>query len=152
VIGIGAIKYADLSTDREKDYTFSFERMLALEGNTSVYLQYANARALSVVRKAGTDLSESPGFIIDEPAERALVLKLLAFPAVVSMTADTLEPHRLCSYLYDTAVGFSTFYDNCPILSAEPVLRASRLALAWLTHRVITRGLDLLGIDAPSRL
>lgn len=152
-IGIGAIKYADLSTDREKDYTFSFQRMLALEGNTSVYLQYANARAVSVVRKAGTDESAIPRFIVAEPAERALVLKLLGFPAALSMTAITSEPHRLCSYLYDTAVAFSTFYNDCPILSAaEPDLRASRLGLTRLTHRVIARGLDVLGIDAPPRL
>jgi len=108
---------------------------------------------MSVVRKAGADPSETSGFIVAEPAERTLVLKLLAFPGVLSVTAATSEPHRLCSYLYETAVAFSTFYTDCPILSAaEPDLRASRLGLTRLTHRVITRGLDLLGIRAPSRL
>ncbi len=151
-IGIGAIKYADLSTSREKDYAFSFTRMLALEGNTSVYLHYANARALSVLRRAQRD-PPPPRFVVDEPAERALVLRLLAFPQVLARTAETAEPHRLCAHLYATAVAFSTFYTDCPILSApDPDVRASRLGLTELTHRVLTRGLDLLGIAAPDQL
>ena len=152
-IGIGAVKYADLATDREKDYTFSFERMLALEGNTSVYLQYANARTQSVLRKAGEDVPDAPQYTVREPAERALVLQLLAFGAALASTAETMQPHKLCAYLYDTAVAFSTFYNDCPILAADtPRLRGSRLGLTQLTHRVLVQGLELLGIDAPERL
>jgi arginyl-tRNA synthetase len=152
-IGIGAIKYADLSTDREKDYVFSFDRMLALEGNTSVYLQYANARARSMLRRAGADLGALPVLRIAEPAERALAMKLLDLPRVLDEVASRSEPHRLCGYLYETAAAFSSFYNDCPVIGAEnPAVRDSRLALTRLTSRVITRGLDLLGIAAPERL
>jgi arginyl-tRNA synthetase len=151
-IGIGAVKYADLSTDRDRDYVFSFERSLALDGNTSVYLQYANARARSVLARAG----EPPGdaaFALAEPAERELALKLLQFPATVQDVLSDMRPHKMCNYLFDTAVAYSAFYERCPVLgAAEPELRRSRLALCELTSRVITQGLDLLGIEAPPRL
>jgi arginyl-tRNA synthetase len=151
VIGIGAVKYADLSSDRERDYVFSFDRMLSLDGNTSVYLQYANARARSVLARA----SDAPAgeFTLAEPAERELALKLLQFPTTVQDVLSDMKPHKLCTYLFDTAVAFSEFYDRCPVLRAEdPSLRASRLGLCELTSRVIAQGLDLLGIDAPPRL
>jgi arginyl-tRNA synthetase len=151
VIGIGAVKYADLSSDRERDYVFSFDRMLSLDGNTSVYLQYANARARSVLARA----PDAPGgeFTLAEPAERELALKLLQFPTTVQDVLSDMKPHKLCTYLFDTAVAFSEFYDRCPVLRAEdPALRASRLGLCELTSRVITQGLDLLGIEAPPRL
>jgi arginyl-tRNA synthetase len=152
-IGVGAVKYADLSSDREKDYVFSFRRMLALEGNTSVYLQYANARTQSVLRKAGEAVPDAPQYTVLELAERGLVLQLLAFPAALAATVETMQPHKLCAYLYDTAVAFSTFYNDCPILAADtPQLRGSRLGLTQLTHRVLVQGLELLGIDAPERL
>ena len=150
-IGIGAVKYADLSTDRERDYVFSFDRMLSLDGNTSVYLQYANARARSVLARA----QDAPAgeFTLAEPAERELALKLLQFPATVQDVLSDMRPHKLCTYLFDTAVAFSEFYDRCPVLRAEdPALRASRLGLCELTSRVVTQGLDLLGIEAPPRL
>ena len=150
-IGIGAVKYADLSTDRERDYVFSFDRMLSLDGNTSVYLQYANARARSVLARA--DDAPAGEFRLAEPPERELALKLLQFPATVQDVLSDMKPHKLCTYLFDTATAFSEFYDHCPVLRAEdPALRASRLGLCELTSRVITQGLDLLGIEAPPRL
>ena len=152
-VGIGAVKYADLSGDRDKDYVFDWDRMLAMEGNTAVYLQYANARVQSVIRKAGGAPAQGTPVVLPEPAERALALKLAQFPTAVEAAIAHLQPHRLCTYLYETAVAFSTFYENCPILGAEAeALRASRLTLCALTSRVMVRGLDLLGIEAPERL
>jgi arginyl-tRNA synthetase len=152
-VGIGAVKYADLSGDRDKDYVFDWDRMLAMEGNTAVYLQYANARVQSVIRKADGAPAPSTPVLLPEPAERALALKLAQFPTAVEATIAHLQPHRLCTYLYETAVAFSTFYEKCPILGAETeTLRASRLTLCALTSRVMVRGLDLLGIEAPERL
>src|SRR3954447_14793893 len=151
-IGIGAVKYADLSTDRERDYVFSFDRMLSLDGNTSVYLQYANARARSVLARAGAAPGAGP-FTLAEPPERELALKLLQFPTTVQDVLSDMRPHKLCTYLFDTAQAFSDFYDRCPVLRAEDdALRASRLGLCELTASVITQGLDLLGIEAPPRL
>jgi arginyl-tRNA synthetase len=152
-VGIGAVKYADLSIDRIKDYVFDWDRMLAMDGNTSVYLQYANARVRSVIRRAGGEAPARARVVLQEPAERALALALAQFPTAVEATIAHLQPHRLSTYLYDTAVAFSNFYEKCSILGAESEeLRASRLALAGLTSRVMERGLDLLGIEAPERL
>ena len=152
-VGIGAVKYADLSGDRDKDYVFDWDRMLAMEGNTAVYLQYANARVQSVIRKADGAPAPGTAVLLPEPAERALALKLAQFPTAVEAAIAHLQPHRLCTYLYETAVAFSTFYEKCPILGAETeTLRASRLTLCALTSRVLVRGLDLLGIEAPERL
>jgi arginyl-tRNA synthetase len=151
-VGIGAVKYADLSSDREKDYLFSWEKMLAMDGNTAVYLQYANTRILSVLRKAGTTPSASTEITLTEPAERELALRLAQFPAAVQAAVDTYSPHKLSTYLYETASSFTSFYEKCPILPAEPKTRESRLALASLTSRVLTLGLSLLGIETPTRL
>ena len=154
-VGIGALKYADLSSDREKDYVFSWERMLAMDGNTAVYLQYANARIRSILRKAEAagKVAKVNAVVLSAPAERALTLKLAQFPAAVQMATDHLQPHRLCTYLYETATAFSTFYETCSVLNAEtPELRASRLLLCELASRTITAGLNLLGIEAPERL
>src|SRR4051794_4582999 len=151
-IGIGAVKYADLSTDRERDYVFSFDRMLSLDGNTSVYLQYANARALSVLAWGG-EPPEGGAFALVEPAERELALKLLQFPATFHDVLTDMRPHKLCSHLFDTAVAYSAFWEQVPILQApDEMLRHSRLALSALTSRVISGGLGLLGIEAPKRL
>jgi len=154
VVGIGAVKYADLSSDRERDYVFTWEKMLAKEGNTSVYLQYANARILSILRKAGELPAAGTPVVLSEPAERALVVKLIGFPAALEATTEAYAPHKLTNYLYETASTFTTFYDNCPILAAttSPEARASRLVLAQLTSRVLTLGLSLLGIQTPDRL
>jgi arginyl-tRNA synthetase len=152
-VGIGAVKYADLSNDREKDYSFAWDRMLALEGNTSVYLQYANARVLSVIARAGGGVGVDTPVRLDAPAERSLALKLLQFPAALTVATTEFAPHKLCTYLYETAATFSTFYESCPILKApDDQTRRSRLALAQLTSRVLTQGLALLGIDAPERM
>jgi arginyl-tRNA synthetase len=152
-VGIGAVKYADLSAGREKDYVFSLERMLALEGNTSVYLQYANARIRSLLAKAGGLPGASTAVAIGAPEERALALRLLAFGPAIDSVVETLEPHRLCTYLHATAVAFSAFYESCPIIAApDEATRSSRLTLALSTSRILTLGLGLLGIDAPERL
>ncbi|ANN19632.1 arginine--tRNA ligase [Amycolatopsis orientalis] len=151
-IGIGAIKYADLSGDRERDYVFSWERMLSKNGNTSVYLQYANARIRSVLAKADQDLTGAR-VRLGHPAERALALALIRFPEAVGAAASGHHPHKLCAYLYETAVVFSRFYEQCPVLDAEgPGVRDSRLLLAGLTSKTLTLGLSLLGIPSPDRL
>ncbi|WP_367128021.1 arginine--tRNA ligase [Saccharothrix sp. HUAS TT1] len=152
-VGIGAVKYADLSGDREKDYVFAWDRMLAMEGNTSVYLQYANARVLSIVRRVGHDAEPGTPVVLAEPAERALAVKVLQFPAALATATEEYAPHKLCTYLYETAVAFSAFYESCPIAQAEDDrTRRSRLVLARLTSRALTLGLSLLGIEAPDRM
>ncbi|MGH9039058.1 MAG: arginine--tRNA ligase [Acidimicrobiia bacterium] len=153
-VGIGAVKYADLSNSRERNYVFSFDRMLAMDGNTAVYLQYANARIRSVLRKAEQGERERHGpLALDHDAERALVLKLTQFPAVINATVASLEPHRLTTYLDDTAVLFSAFYERCPVLAAPDAdQRRSRLILCQLASDTLTLGLDLLGIESPERL
>lgn len=152
-VGIGAVKYADLSSDRIKDYVFDWDRMLAFEGNTAPYLQYAHARIRSIFRKAEAEVPPPDAIVVAEPAEKALALGLLAFPTVVDDVATTLHPHKLCGYLFELATAFSTFYESCPVLkAATPGERASRLALSDLTARIIERGLGLLGIQAPDRM
>jgi arginyl-tRNA synthetase len=155
--GIGAVKYADLSTSRIKDYAFDIERMVSLTGNTSVYLQYAHARIRSILRRAGDGAPEVVTAEVDptlpmQPAERALVLALDELDAVLRDVAATSEPHRLCTYLFDTAKAFTDFYENCPVLSAEADVRANRLALCRLAAATLHDGLDLLGIAAPDRM
>ena len=153
-VGIGAIKYADLSIDRNRDYVFAWDRMLALSGNTAPYLQYAHARICSIFRRGGIDEDAIDGpLLIADPRERALALKLLEFPEVVAEVERELRPHLLCTYLYEMAAAFSGFYDNCPVLTAEPeTTRASRLYLCRLTQQTLARGLDLLGIEAPREM
>ncbi|MFP5377615.1 MAG: arginine--tRNA ligase, partial [Acidimicrobiia bacterium] len=158
-VGVGAVKYADLSNDRLKDYVFDLDRMLAMEGNTAPYLQYAHARIRSIFRKAGGDAPGGdgpPGAVavrLAEPAERALALQLLTLDGVVRATADALQPHRLCTWLFELAGAFTEFYERCPVLrAATPEERASRLVLCSLTARALRLGLDLLGIEAPDRM
>ncbi|MEU0533385.1 arginine--tRNA ligase [Amycolatopsis tolypomycina] len=151
-VGIGAVKYADLSGDRERDYVFAWDRMLAKEGNTSVYLQYAHARTQSILRKAG-GLPGGTDVLLEAPAERALALKLLQFGEALTAATNAYAPHKLCTYLYETAVAFSQFFEKCPVLKApSPALRASRLRLTALTSQTLVLGLELLGIEAPERL
>jgi arginyl-tRNA synthetase len=158
IVGIGAVKYADLSTDRRRDYVFDYDRMLSFDGNTAPYLQYAVARIHSIFRRAGIDPSDLAGLadggavIVAQPAERALALELLGFGGVVDDVAETLEFHRLANYLYGLATTFTSFYEQCPVLRAEGEVRASRLALCALTARTLAVGLDLLGIVAPDRM
>ena len=152
-VGIGAVKYADLSTDRVKDYVFDLDRMVAFEGNTAPYLQYARARICSIFARAGTGPTASAQRItVTEPAERALALQLLAFGDLIEELAESLEFHRLAHYLYTLASEFTTFYVHCPVLKAAADVRESRLALCDLTARTIKVGLGLLGIDAPDQM
>ena len=155
-VGIGAIKYVDLSSDRVKDYIFDWDRMLAFEGNTGPYLQYAHARICSIARKAEAEglVAAAPSAItLAEKAERALAVELLGFDAAVNAVAVGLQPHKLCTYLYDLASAFTTFFENCPVLKAESkALAASRLALCNATRRSLSVGLGLLGISAPERM
>jgi len=152
-VGIGAVKYADLVADRTKDYVFDFDRLLAMDGNTAPYIQMAHARIRSILRRAN-EQGFAPGPIaIEAPAERALALELLAFEGVVHEVTASLRPHVLCAYLFDTASTFTTFYEQCPVLKADTAAqRASRLALADVTARVLAQGLALLGIDTPERM
>ena len=152
VVAVGAIKYADLASDRVKDYVFSWERMLAMDGNTAPYLQYAYARIRSIFRRAGVDVVPAAPVVLADPAERALALQLLQLGTVVGTVADTLEPHRLCGYLYDVATAFSAFYEACPVLQASEAERASRLVLCDATARTLEQGLELLGIRVLGRM
>jgi arginyl-tRNA synthetase len=126
--------------------------MLALDGNTAPYLQYAYARIRSIFRKAGIDRAPAADVVLAEPAERALVLVLLQLDTTIDAVGRTLEPHRLCTYLYDVATAFSTFYEACPVIAAPPPLRESRLVLAELTARTLATGLYLLGIETLERM
>jgi arginyl-tRNA synthetase len=149
-VGIGAVKYADLSTDRTKDYVFDYDRMLAFDGKTGPYLQYAHTRIRSIFRRAGI---VSPGMAVavtvSEPAERDLAVELLEFSAVLEGVAESLEFHRLANYLYGLSTVFTAFYEACPVLRAEGEVRQSRLVLCDLSARVLAVGLGLLGITAP---
>jgi arginyl-tRNA synthetase len=153
-VGIGALKYGDLSVARASSYALDFDRLLALTGDTGPYLQYATARIRSIFRRGGLDPAQASGPItITEPAERALALRLLGFGTAIAETAQTAEPHRLAGFLFDAASAVSTFYDECPVLNAaDPATRLSRLALAALALRVLVTGLDLLGIGVPDRM
>jgi arginyl-tRNA synthetase len=151
-VGIGAIKYADLASDRVKDYVFSWQRMLAMDGNTAPYLQYAYARIRSIFRKAGLLHALVGPVVLAEPAERALALRVLQVETAIAGSAAALEPHRLCGYLYDLATAFSAFYEACPVLSAPGPVRVSRLALCDLSAETLHVGLGLLGIETPERM
>jgi arginyl-tRNA synthetase len=155
-IGIGALKYADLSSDRIKDYLFDWDRMLAFEGNTGPYLQYAHARICSIARKAADEgvaaPADAPLALATEP-ERKLAVELLMLEPVLAVVEKTLEPHKLCGYLYDLATAFTSFYESSPVLRAEDAAtRASRLKLCQTTRVVLGRGLELLGMAAPERM
>jgi arginyl-tRNA synthetase len=153
-VGIGALKYADLSVARDSSYALDFDRMLALTGDTGPYLQYAATRARSIFRKAGLDPDHAAGPVtVTEDAERKLALQLLGFGPVVHQVAETTEPHRLCGYLFETASTFTAFYEKCPVLDAgSPAVREARLALSALTLRVLLTGLGLLGVPVPDRM
>jgi arginyl-tRNA synthetase len=174
-VGIGAVKYADLSTARESPYLFDWDRMISFRGNTGPYLQYATARIRSIFRRVAdggvTDAraaearaaearaadtqgaARGSAVAITAGPERALALRLLAFGATLTQVGETAEPHRLCTYLFDVASLFTTFYEECPVLKAESEsLRASRLALCALTEDVLTMGLGLLGVPVPERM
>ena len=154
-IGIGAVKYADLSTDRIKDYVFDWDRMLAFEGNTSPYLQYAHARICSIFRRVGVNRASVRRITptLGHSAERALTMRLLQFDTAVWDTLDKYSPHRLCTYLFELASEFSSFYEHCPVMRADSEeQKMSRLALCDFTARVMEQGLALLGIESPEQM
>jgi arginyl-tRNA synthetase len=152
-LGIGAVKYADLSTERSRDYVFEWDRMLAFEGDTGPYLQYAHARIRSIFRR-GEVSPPAPGAtpLVGEAPERALAMQLLGFPAAVAATAESYSPAKLCAYLFDLASTFTTFYEACRVLVDEEAVRSSRLALCDLVARVLELGLSLLGMEAPDQM
>jgi arginyl-tRNA synthetase len=147
-IGVGAIKWADLSSDRMSGYTLDFDRMLALTGNTGPYVQYAYARIQSIL----SSQNEPGPVVLGEPAERALALELLAVEPVIAAVGENLEFHRLCGQLYAVAAAFSTFYEKCPVLTAPLPVQASRLTLCRRTADTLRLGLGLLGIRTPDRM
>lgn len=154
-VGIGAVKYADLSKNRTTDYIFDWDNMLAFEGNTAPYMQYAYTRVLSVFRKADIDESAlaNAQVIISEDREAQLAARLLQFEETLTVVAREGTPHVMCAYLYDVAGLFSGFYEHCPILSAEnEEIRNSRLKLAQLTAKTLKLGLDTLGIETVERM
>jgi arginyl-tRNA synthetase len=157
VVGIGAVKYADLSQNRTSDYVFSWDKMLAMDGNTATYMQYAYVRNRGIFRKGGEDVApfrvEPPLPSVAHPNERGLALQLLRFSDALASAAADYRPSQITAYLWDLAKSYSGFFQNCPVLKAEtPELRRSRLLLCDLTARVIQRGLDLLGIRTVERM
>ena len=152
-VGIGAIKYADLSQNRLSDYVFSFEKMLAMEGNTAPYLLYAYARIRSILRKAGQEEFTGVELPLDDPAERRLVLQLARFNETLLQVVDGWRLNLLCDYLYRLSGLFMKFYENCTVLNAQPEqVRRARLALCAQTARVLKLGLGLLGIKTVERM
>ena len=150
--GIAAVKYADLSTSRTKDHLFEVDRMTSSTGNTGVYLQNAHVRMRAILRRAGEPAASIDPTLPLHPAERALVVMLDGFGAVVAEVGELLEPHRLCGYLYDLSKVFNSFYEGCPVLSAEEPLRGNRIALCQLAAATLRDGLELLGIAAPEMM
>jgi arginyl-tRNA synthetase len=157
IVGTGAIVYADLSHNRTSDYVFNYDKMLAMNGNTGTYMQYAYARVRSIFAKGNVDVealrSSGTPIRLDTPAERALGLELLRFSEALELTAADYRPNQLTSYLFELSNHFSTFYEQCPVLKAEPAeLRSSRLLLCDLTARTIRKGLELLGIKVVEKM
>ncbi len=156
IIGLGAVKYADLLPNRQSDYVFSWDKMLALQGNTAPYLQYSVVRIQSIFRKAKIEVSAVSGqqsaVSLAEPAELALAKKLFAFGEVLPQVLEDFRPNLLCNYLYELASAFHSFFEACPVLKANDALRASRLTLCATTARTLRQGLALLGIEVPERM
>ena len=155
-VGLGAVKYADLSQNRQSDYVFSWDKMLSLQGNTAPYLLYAYTRTRSIFRKGGEDAASpaasASGLVLETREEIALARRLLDFGLVLETVAEEYRPNFLCAYLYELAGDFARFYENCPVLKAEGAARASRLALCDLTSRVLQQGLDALGIETTEQM
>lgn len=153
VVGIGSVKYADLSMNRTTDYIFDWDRMLSFDGNTAPYLQYSYVRVKSIFRRGELDETAPRGeIVIGEPAEKALGLKLAQFSEAVESVAQECYPNLLCNYLYELAESFMKFYESCPVLKSEEPVRTSRLLLCLLTARIIRTGLGLLGIETVERM
>jgi arginyl-tRNA synthetase len=159
IVGIGAVKYADLLPNRQSDYVFSWEKMLALNGNTAPYLLYAYARIRSIFRKSDQDQADAAELALSgaqlplsAPQEIVLAKHLLNFGLVLEAAAEECRPNYLCNYLYELAGKFTGFYENCPVLKAEAAVRAGRLALCDLTGRVLKQGLEVLGLETAERM
>jgi arginyl-tRNA synthetase len=155
VIGLGAVKYADLLPNRQSDYIFSWDKMLALQGNTAPYLQYAYARIKSIFRKAvqGAEIKDLTSVQLAAPEELTLAKHLLNFGLTLEAVAEELRPNYLCNYLFELAGKFTSFYENCPVLKADDEgTRNSRLALCALTARVLKQGLETLGIEVVEQM
>jgi len=152
IVGIGAIKYADLSQHRMTDYVFSWDKMLSLQGNTAPYLQNAYVRSRSIFRKLDVAFVAPDSVELGEAPELALTKKILQFPDVVPAILDGFKPNILANYLYELAAQFHGFYESCPVLSAEPVKRETRLLLCDVFARLLQTGLDLLGIQVPDKM
>jgi len=151
-IGIGGVKYSDLSKDRVSDYFFSWDTMLSTVGNSAPYLQYAYARIRSIFRKGGETQVDASAITLDSPFEQSLAKHIARFGETVDAVATELKPHLLCAFLYELATRFSSFYENCPVLQSEGSTKASRLAICDLTAKVMAKGLDLLGIEHPEQM
>jgi len=152
ILGIGAVKYADLLPNRQSDYVFSWDKMLSFQGNTAPYLQYSHVRIQSIFRKAAEASLASGPVLLQDPAEVALARKLLQFGEVLPMILDDHRPNLLANYLYELASSFHSFFEACPVLKTEDPLRASRLTLCQAAAQVLQTGLHLLGIDVPERM
>jgi arginyl-tRNA synthetase len=151
-VGIGAVKYYDLSQYRMTDYIFSWDRMLSFQGNTAPYLQNAYVRIRSIFRKAGEEFAAPENITLSAAEERNLALRLCQFAEVVPAVLNDFRPNLLANYLYELANAFHAFYEACPVLKSEEPTRSSRLALCELTGRVLAKGLELLGIKTPERM
>ncbi|MEU6721451.1 arginine--tRNA ligase [Nonomuraea sp. NPDC046802] len=154
-VGMGAVKYADLSVSHDSEYVLDFDRMISFTGNTGPYMQYATARIRSIFRKAGVEPADATGpIVLAAPAERALGLQVLGFGETIAQVTAESEPHRLCAFLFQTASLFSTFYDECPVVKegVDAETRKQRLALCALVLDVLETGLDLLGVPVPERM
>jgi arginyl-tRNA synthetase len=152
IVGLGAVKYAELSQHRMTDYVFSWSKMLSLQGNTAPYLQNAYVRVRSIFRKLGAELGTAQEVVLTEPAELALAKKLLQFGEIVPLVLHEFRPNLLANHLFETANTFHTFYEACPVLKSEGTTQHSRLVLCEATARVLKQGLDLLGIEVPERM
>ena len=155
VLGYGAIKYADMSNNRQSNYVFSFDRMLDMKGNTAVYMQYAHARIASIVDKSGVDIDDvvaTGALLLDDEAERRLALAIVQFPEALEATLEDLMPSRICDYMYDVSSRFNEFYSACSVLQSEEPVRTSRLLLCEATARVLRQCFQLLGITPLMRL
>jgi arginyl-tRNA synthetase len=155
-VGIGAVKYADLSQNRISNYIFSFDKMLALQGNTAPYMLYAYARIQGINRENQVNqqfiTTSSPKIILEDETEVILAKALLELPEVLEQVERELQPNRLCEYLYELSRKFNKFYENCPVLKSNEPLRSSRLGLCYLTANTLRLGLSLLGIKTLERM
>ena len=155
IIGLGAVKYADLLPNRQTDYVFSWDKMLSLQGNTAPYLQYSYVRIRSIFRKAteaGIQVSTGSEFVLTEPAELMLAKKLCQFGEVLPQILEDYRPNLLANYLYELASTFHSFFEACPVVKSEGTIQATRFALCETTARVLAKGLELLGIRVPERM